>query len=90
MHEKRVDEKREPVYSPTFKAQVALSALQANRSLPELAWEFGVTHEEIARWQAQLLKHAARVFEADETPARTHRKQLLRELKILDDFQASC
>ena len=90
MNEKSAHEKQAPIYSPTFKAQVALSALQTKRPLAELAWDFGVTHEELACWRAHLLRHASRIFECSETSDPTNRKRRLRDLKTLDDFQASC
>ena len=51
-------------YSPAFKAQVALAALKGDRTVNELAGQYGVHPTLIHDWKRQMLAGAEHVFAA--------------------------
>ena len=51
-------------HSAAFKAKVALAAMKGDRTVAELAGQFGVHPNQIHNWKKQLLDGAASVFEA--------------------------
>jgi transposase len=53
-------------HAPAFKAKVALAALKGDRTLAELAQQFGVHPSQITQWKSQLLERAMELF---TTPA---------------------
>lgn len=81
-------------YSGQFKAQVAMAALAGDRTLAELASEFGVHPTMISTWKQELVKNAKDLFErgnkkADAPQAvidNLHRK--IGQLQIERDFLA--
>ena len=53
-------------FSASFKAQVAIAALQERESLAELSERYGVHPNIISKWKQEFLKNSARVFDKDE------------------------
>ncbi len=49
-------------YSKEFKSQVALDAVSGQKTVGELATEYGVHPNQISSWKKQLLESAADVF----------------------------
>ncbi len=49
-------------HSAAFKAQVALAACKGDKTLAELAEQFGIHPTQITEWKQQLLTRAADVF----------------------------
>jgi transposase len=60
-----------------FKAKVALAAFKADKTLAEMAEQFGVHPTQITKWKQQLLERAADVFGC------TKPKPDARDLKVL-------
>jgi putative transposase len=56
------------VYTPAFKAQVALAALKGDRTLSEIAAHYQVHVKLVQAWKKQLLEQAASVFAGSVKP----------------------
>jgi transposase-like protein len=67
------------VYTPAFKAQVALELLKDEKTLAQLSAEYGVHANVLRDWRAQALKGLPSVFERQNDVAdlkSTHAQQL--------------
>lgn len=52
-------------HSPAFKAKVALAAVKGEKTLVELAQQYGVHPNLINQWRSRLLEGAADLLEAN-------------------------
>ena len=85
---------RRKQHSAQFKAQVAMAALAGDKTLAELASEFGVHPTMISTWKQELMKNAKELFERGNKKAadpqavidNLHRK--IGQLQIERDFLA--
>ena len=79
-----------------FKAKVAVAAVRGDRTIAELASEFGVHQNQIYNWKKQLLDSAASVFEGGGTAAEGTASEAqvdilyrqIGQLKVENDFLA--
>ena len=68
-------------HSSAFKAHVALEAVKGQKTLNELASEFGVHPVQIAQWKRQLLDASAGLFEnGSATRREREHEQLVEQL----------
>jgi transposase-like protein len=69
-------------HSSDFKARVALEAVKGQKTLNELATEFGVHPVQIAQWKRQLLEASPAAFEGGGSGNRKERgqEQLIEQL----------
>lgn len=49
-------------FNAAFKAKVALAAIKADRTIAELASEFGVHPNQISKWKKKLLEGLPEIF----------------------------
>lgn len=81
-------------HSAQFKAQVAMAAVAGDKTLAELATEFGVHPTMISTWKQELVKHAAEFFERGqkkpEDPQKVidHLHRKIGQLQVERDFLA--
>jgi putative transposase len=66
--------KKRRTHSPEFKARVAMEALRENKTLAQLASEYGVHTSQITKWKRALSNGARTLFSGD--------RQLLTEESI--------
>jgi len=80
-------------HSPAFKAKVALEALRGEKTLCELAGQYGIHANQISTWKKQLLKASPDIFSGKIAAADTdHEKEISRlhekigQLTVEKDF----
>jgi transposase len=67
-------------YEASFKARVAVAALRGDRTLSELASEFGVHSNLTSQWKRRLVSNISQVFEEPEDGARQDHQAVVEEL----------
>src|SRR6187401_3356574 len=67
-------------YEAAFKARLALAALKDEKTLSELASEFGVHGNLISQWKQRLLVNVTRVFEEREDESQHDHQAVVEEL----------
>jgi transposase len=82
-------------HSAMFKAKVAVAAIRGDRTIAELAVQFGVHPNQIHNWKKQLLARAVSVFEGGASAeGATNEAQVdllyrqIGRLKVENDFLA--
>lgn len=58
-----VSTKQHKNYSAEFKAKVALEALKENKTIPELAAQYGIHPNNVRNWKQEFLENASAVFD---------------------------
>ncbi len=56
--------RKRTTHKPSFKAKVALAALQNDQTSSQLSSQFGVTSGQISTWKKQLIDASPGVFES--------------------------
>ena len=65
---------------PALKAKAALAAVRSDRTVGELAGQFGVHPTQIGQWKRQLLDGAAEMFSGDQRRTVENQDALIAEL----------
>ena len=79
---------------PAFKAKVALAALKGDKTLAELAAEFGIHPNQVNQWRRQMLDNAASVFGSTQDQQKLDEAQIkelhakVGQLTLENDFLA--
>jgi len=56
-------------YSPQFKAKVALEAIKGEKTISQIASEFGIHPQQISSWKKEFLQNMHKIFQKDKTVA---------------------
>jgi transposase len=67
-------------YEAAFKARVALAALKDDKTLSELASEYGVHGNLVSQWKRRLLTNVTRVFAEPADDSRQDHAAVVEEL----------
>ncbi len=79
-------------HKPEFKAKVALAAIRGDRTMAELAEQYGLHPNQIQQWKSKLLKEAAEVFGSGEKRKVSSEKEIeklhskIGQLTVENDF----
>lgn len=67
-------------YEAAFKARVAMAALKDDKTLSELASEYGVHSNLVSQWKRRLLTNVTRVFEEQVDESQQEHQAVVEEL----------
>ncbi len=67
-------------YPASFKVTVALAAIKGEKTLAQLASEFGVHTNQIQQWKTRLLSEAASLFSTRRSKSEREAEELQAEL----------
>lgn len=67
-------------HPPSFKAKVALAALQERKSMVELGEEYDVHPNQVQEWKKRLINEAEQLFRIGNNRDQNANKELLQEL----------
>ena len=56
-------------FTPEFKAEVVLEALNIETSQAELCRRYNITAKQLSQWKRQFLENAATLFESGDKPS---------------------
>jgi transposase-like protein len=76
MHKKRTRRR----YEAAFKARVALAAVRGDKTISELASQFGVHGGLIAQWKKMMLDNVEQLFAEPRQAAKEDHAELVEEL----------
>ena len=82
-------------HSPSFKAKVAMAALQGDKTLAELASEYDVHVNQIQTWRNQLKDNIVSLFDSGIDKRKDHDKEIkslqakIGQLTMENDFLAT-
>ena len=63
-------------FTPEFKAEVVLEALNVETSQAELCRRHNITAKQLSQWKQQFLENAASLFESTEKPSDASAKRI--------------
>jgi transposase-like protein len=67
-------------YDSAFKARVALAAVKGDKTISELASEYGVHGNLVSQWKRRLLSNVACVFEEPDNGEQREHQAVVEEL----------
>ena len=70
-------------FTPEFKAEVVLQALNVETSQAELCRRHNITAEQLAQWKRQFLENAASLFESTDKQSEVSAMERIAELEQL-------
>ncbi len=73
-------------YSAEFKAKVALEAIREERTINEIASQYGIHPQMVRAWKREFLRNAAKVFE-DQQETKRLRAELDKAYKKIGELE---
>ncbi len=78
--------KKRKTYGDQFKARVALEAVKAEKSVAQVASEYGVHPNQVRQWKEHLLNVLSCLFSDRRKRTEDERNQQIRQLKVENDW----